>query len=462
MKNFNPALHTFKEYYDMISDGKFHDDGAYSINLERFNEYNKADNFEYMINRFKLHGREFLLKESREDRWEFSLYKRDKDGEIQRKENGDIVYLSMEEKQQKIPEDKRWIIQHAIIDSKTGMKVAATQDEWGCVLVSVANEYKGLGLGQKLLDHHRKINPLGWSGGHTPQGYNAFTRSYQKMVKDAMVSGLYSKMIKKGEMTVQRAREIIKSAHITKKDVEQYNIENGRIGKSRGWGEKLTYKEEMKDKFDKGLDLDFSNPDDLMIHISESDNTAILYSKKFYKILQEKSGDELVDRFMDEGIAGYVYLGANYGTDTAPLFYHVHGEKSKHKSLLIEILLNSNLNENVRIAEEDYHLLSSKILDNCELINEDNGMTELKMVKRTIDKSVINSIKSLDTLYRRKHDPYEEAFTIIHERAYGNAVHEYEQKQKKEAKMSNDIKVMLSKKIDSTEVKQRLKKNKLC
>ena len=163
MKNINIELLTFQEYfYSVNEDGKIHPNNAYSYSVKDY-EKESIDDYENLINRFKSHGLEFEIREKKIDRWESNYCETDDKGKILRDENDNIIKLSQEKKEKVIK--PRFKYEHAIIDSKSKKIVGRTQDEWNCLLISVAEEYKGMSLGEKLLEVHRSKYPFRASGG---------------------------------------------------------------------------------------------------------------------------------------------------------------------------------------------------------------------------------------------------------------------------------------------------------
>ena len=179
MKENKIELMTWKEYfYSVNEDGKMHDSNGYITTLET---YQDSDNkFTELEKQFTSHGIDFEIRCKTVDRWEFSYAKLDDNGENVLDENGKSMSLTMEDKKEKIL--PRFEYEHAIIEKRTKNIIARTQDEWNCLLITVASEFKGLNLGEKLLEHHRSVYPFRYSGGHTPQGKEALYRIYQNKI----------------------------------------------------------------------------------------------------------------------------------------------------------------------------------------------------------------------------------------------------------------------------------------
>ena len=80
--------------------------------------------------------------------------------------------LTTEEKKLFITDKNRYDYEFLIYDVDNNTVAGKTQDEWGALLVRVAEEYSGFGFGELLVSLHRKYVPHVDSGGFTPQGEN--------------------------------------------------------------------------------------------------------------------------------------------------------------------------------------------------------------------------------------------------------------------------------------------------
>jgi hypothetical protein len=88
------------------------------------------------------------------------------------------------------------------------------------VLIWVADEYRGFGLGPILGRIARTYEPGKPSGGFTPAGYRNFAKLHREMVRDALTTGRYMDLIRQGKLTVQRVREIVDSAKLQMKPMK--------------------------------------------------------------------------------------------------------------------------------------------------------------------------------------------------------------------------------------------------
>jgi hypothetical protein len=97
------------------------------------------------------------------------------------------------------------------IFNEEGFKVATAQDEWGTTLIGVAEEYRSRGLSKIVARYWHEYNPAYESGGFTPQGQEAAISYWAGVVRDLEARGFYEDKILSGEMTRQRADEILSS-----------------------------------------------------------------------------------------------------------------------------------------------------------------------------------------------------------------------------------------------------------
>jgi GNAT superfamily N-acetyltransferase len=124
--------------------------------------------------------------------------------------DGQLVYFTDEEV--KRLGYQPYEFEFAIFEGET--RVAMAQDEWGCMLIAVAKEYRGFGLGTLIGKLARTYEPGKTSGGFTPMGARNFARVHREFVRDALTSGLYSRMVRAGQITMDRVKEIVTSAKV--------------------------------------------------------------------------------------------------------------------------------------------------------------------------------------------------------------------------------------------------------
>ena len=420
MKDINIELLTFQEYfYTVNEDGKIHPDNAYTYSVDSY-EKESIEDYESLINRFKTHGLDFEIREKKIDRWEADYCDVDEKGNILRDENNKAIMLSQEKKEKVIK--PRFKYEHAIIDSKSKKVVGRTQDEWNCLLISVAEEYKGMSLGEKLLEVHRSKYPFRASGGHTPAGKETLYRVYQNKVSKFLASGGYSKAIKEGLLTKEKVKEILSSAMIDKdhvnkrkKEYEEYNLNID------------SYRDRVKKQKQKSKETnyDMTKAEDLLLHTDG--NYAILYNKKAFNAMRT---DDINDYFIDKGLVGYSYIGGTYNADSPPKLFRLYGKNEKIKEFMAEVALNLFVGEPVRVFDEDLKYLSNNVLSNSIEGFKRDGMTQYELQERTMES--IEVMSYLEKKFRKEHDQYDEKWILVHERITALAEEEYDKLKEQE------------------------------
>lgn len=206
----NPALMTFDEYYKLAnSSNKFHPDSAYD-STEELKRQNKKD-YPILLRRIKINGLTFEFRMNEETRaGKYTKY--DDEGEIVKDSKG--LAVSDDVSEDDLIKQRRQPRNFMIAIFNDDICCGRAQDEWGCVLLRVAKEYRGFGLGPILGKIARQYEPGKTSGGFTPQGYANFVKVYREMVRDALTNGLYSTLIKNGDLTIARVKEIVASANL--------------------------------------------------------------------------------------------------------------------------------------------------------------------------------------------------------------------------------------------------------
>lgn len=268
-RKVDPALMTWREYRDVIdASRKNHPSDAYATQLEDLaHPYLAREGFDILIQRFKSRGLRFELR-AKEERINYCK-RTDDDLDYLRDERGDLIPYTDEE----IAAAGLRPFHHtiAIFDAK-GVCVGAVQDEWGCVLVRVAREYAGFGFGVALTKVARGIEPEKPSGGFTPQGYATCLKTHREFVRDALVEGRYRKLVAAGELTKERALEIVRSAGLEK-------------------------------RLSLGMDVATDDPSNWAIYGSEH-GAFVVYDKRLKDFVEE--GGEAYDHWMETALKGYV------------------------------------------------------------------------------------------------------------------------------------------------------------
>jgi len=210
-KAVDPALMTFDEYERFLNPKqKQHPDSAYQSTREKLSSYIRYDDYKTLLNRKKLGPHWFEFRLRTEHLWDEKLKytKTDAQGEIIRGPNGDALYMSLEDKRAAgIPQYEFTL---AVFDEEK-QTAASAQNEWDCWLFVTVEEYKGLGLGPILGRMAREYYPERPSGGFTPSGGHNLQKIHDHAVRAYLGSGMYSWLVRDGQLTPGRVREILGS-----------------------------------------------------------------------------------------------------------------------------------------------------------------------------------------------------------------------------------------------------------
>lgn len=367
-KAIDPALMTLREYLAIINkENKTHPSDAYDMSIEDMNRFKSVDDYPILINTITRHNRVFEVRKSIIDLRQGRYVKTDEDGFIIRGEDGDALYMSPEEVEAYIPEEKRYDINYAIIDKETGKIVSYTADEWGTLLIATAREYRNFGFGTMLVKLVRGDNPTRPSGGFTNAGLNNLIRVWSKMVKEYAASGFYSHLVKTGKMTAKRAKEIINDADKTKKYPER--------------------------------DYHFNDPSKWLL-LTDGSSYAILYDRRFLDLDDPDSED---DYWINKHIIAMAELGSSMSIlDIGKLY-----GPEKLQAFLIAALMSMELGDKFDLNEYEVGLLKKFGYN----VHNDNGYFITKELVPWKD------FAKLEHHYRRAKDPYDEFRDRILERA---------------------------------------------
>lgn len=400
-------LMTYDEFYETINPRHMrHSSNSYNYNVETY-QNDKPNNYKKFIKRFYRGNLEFEIREREFDAWEHDYYKKDDNGNYLRDENNKLISLTQKEKEKLI--NPRYSYEYAVIDVKDKKIIARTQDEWGCLLITVASEYRGLGIGDLLFYEHNKKYPFRESGGVTADGEALCYRYYQNKISQYLMDGGYTRSYRKGEISIERVKEILISAKIDRKNLikEKEKYKNTSIVIESAMEAK---KRRLKSYLEK--DLDMSDSSDYLLHMDN--NFAILYNKKVFDNIKN---DEFEEYFLEKGCLGFVYVGGVYSEDAVPKLFSLHGVNKNIKKFMIEVAFNMFVDEPVRVHEVDKNLLNDNILGNSEIGNEYDGFTEYTLIKKTIKD--LNDFGLVERFYRKNRDIYGEKFVLLHEKVEG-------------------------------------------
>lgn len=268
----NPALLTSREYMKLCNErDTFHDDRAYDLSLDNLQNAvgnNSPEGFQ-LIRQFTTKGLKFRIMAQHEKN---RYMQRNPDPEASfpwLKIDGKYVYYTDEEIEELGLQPYSFSFR---IYNEDDQVVAASQDEYGCMLIMTAQEYRGFGFGQIIGKLARTYEPGKTSGGFTPAGANNFIRVHREFVRDALKSGLYSSLVRSGQISMDRVREIVTSAKV-----------------------------QLRPKKD-NVDLSSNSAKDWLLYGDEY-GSFILYDRKLAHVID----DNRYEHFVEGMIKGYVY-----------------------------------------------------------------------------------------------------------------------------------------------------------
>lgn len=379
-----PALLTWNEYYNILNEyDKSHPSSAYNNSYDETKKFICRDECK-IIKNMKVGN--LLLK--------FYEIKRDVkyakfDGEKYVGVFSDDEVIKMGHK----PYQYEYTCTH------NEVVVGEAQDELGCILVSVVKEYRRLGIGEQLMKLYLNKYPYKPSGGVTASGYNELKRYYNWMVSNTLANGVYSEMVRRGELTMDRVKEILKSANL--KDKFSYEKKNP-----------------LKDIY--------KSDEEKPIYII-NDNSVVIFDADILN-LYKNDYDEIPDTFIKKYIYCYIHLTDYNGYLQV---YDLYGdEKYIHQGLYI--LLNVN-KEQGGIGDyyfRNFDTETKKILQN--FWNSDLVTKKIFKKKGYIDSvpltvissrsnimSLVNSLNSKSKKWFKENDKHDELYNYIIELAYG-------------------------------------------
>lgn len=350
-KNSNlidPAMLTYQEYYKIVNPSKkMHDSEAYSASISSL-QYAKS-NLTKATRLFTrtLKGIQIAFFGLAHSKLDNKYVRHDENGDINRYD-GEIQYYSKRELE-KLFAGKLMEYEFYAVDDSTGKIVGRVQDEWGCLLVMVASEYHGLGIGPELVKLARTYEPEKDSGGFTPLGLKNFKKVHTAFVKNAMSKGFYSKMVNSGQMTATRAKEIVSSANFVQKtgDFEtKASIGENPLNPSN------LYKNETKDWL-----------------LADFHGMYVLYNKKLIDMWNDDRHEAFINRF----ILGASYAAGGYHhEDRKPLIHFtVGGQTDQLKKLMMKIqLADCRLHgDSLRVMDEDMKFIDESTVTFGDSVN---------------------------------------------------------------------------------------------
>ncbi len=352
-QGFEPALMTWEEFYAKVNpDGKYHDTSAYNWGLSHFKK--TREEYPELLFRKKLRGVSIEFRAKREERYE-GQYVKDRD------DHGQLTYYSKEE----IADFVKYRYEHSFAAFDGEQQVGLAQDEWGCVLVSVAREYQGFGIGDILSRLAYDAEPGKNTGGCTPAGFQMMFRTYQSYVREYLRKGFYSQLVRNGELDQTRVKAILASAKLQDipKRREQFN-------------------------------LNADDPNDFLLY--GADGCFILYNRRLKDFLDENPLDEeRRSHWEDRFIKGTSFAGGGYVMDDKLYLHQLGGDNPNFKKFMLSLALSFAAREKLplHVYDRDLQFAASigKVQGNLVMLNgppiQYDGMIRQEAIwRRTFDR----------------------------------------------------------------------------
>lgn len=368
-KKVDPALLTFGEFYELINPRhKSHPETAYNYTVQSMNDHNEVSRYPILVKREVSKGITFDIRMYKNDLHEKGKYvKTDPQGNPVTI-NNELQYYTKEELE-KLGYRRYEYGFAAVHDGKI---VGIAQDEWGCVLVAVAQEYSGFDLGKVLAKLAWEAEPGKDSGGCTSKGYHLVMKVHKEFVSEYLRNGFYSHLVHQGVLTSKRAKEIIDSVQVKSKP-------------------------KNKD------DFNTSNPKNWLLYGDMG--VFIIYDKKLRNIIEQEGDDEYY--WKEEAIKGYSYVTSGYHSDKLRLFSLGGVTDDINKFMLLLAVTWANEEDDPLYIEKEYR----KYVDDKLVDMDEQGLAN---IKKPIDyKEMVREEKK----FRKSFDKYDEFYVRLLELA---------------------------------------------
>lgn len=366
----DPALLTYEEFWKVVNPKpKSHPSSAYDWSLAQMNDSDsdRIENYPRVIKRMILRGIQFEFRfRANTERWN--------DHQTGEPKAKTYYYIGV------FNEDQQ--------------KVASAQDEWGCMLVVIAREYRGFGLGPTLTKMAYEIEPGKNTGGMSYSGGKVLQKAHRECVREALVTGRYSTLVKSGQITPARVKEIIVSAKL-----------------------------EIKQKTPKD-NLTSNDPRDWVLYAGGYGDF-ILYDKKLRDVIETEKNtphdpwDRHVDMSMwqEKMIKGIIYAHQMNAHSSDAIVYHLYGANEKIKQFMIGCSLTFCKENDLTLwvdPQDQQSVGKFGVLGDESLRT---GYKRLPVVK--INETLPTDHMALvEQLYRKQFDQYDEFKNLMLELAF--------------------------------------------
>lgn len=376
-KIFDPALLTFQEFWEKVNPSdKYHSESAYNLSISEMKS-NKSE-FPILLNRKTINNVVFEFRLKKTDNYQNNTFvKRVPNWEILRI-NNEIQYYTRDELI-KLGKFNRFNYHFAVFDGN--QQVGTAQDEWGCLLVMVGQEYRRFGLGPILTKLAWEAEPGKETGGCTSRGAAVVQKVHTEFVRDYLQKGFYSLLVKEGKLTAEKVKQIIASAKLQLKPVKKINLS---MNDPENW---------------------------LLFHES---GMFIIYDKKFKELYQEED-----DFWKEKSIKAVGDVGGVMHNNEDYRLRILGAETEQLKKFMFLLCLTWTAEENNKplyVYEEDLYLVDSKIMK----LKKEHKNGWVSLIGNHVD---YKPLERTEKAWRKKFDKYDEFKYILMEVAtakYGN------------------------------------------
>ena len=328
-KKVDPALLTYQEFSELVNPGgKGHPSSAYDWSMDQMD--GQRERYPTLLFRRNVHGIAFEFRLEKKDRHQYKYVKSDANGN-QVRINGELQYYTPEELVKIVP--NRYEHSFSVFDGD--QQVAVAQDEWGCVLVSVAREYRNFGLGPILTKMAWEAEPGKSTGGCTPGGAAVVKKVHREFVREYLRKGFYSHLVREGTLTKERAQAILASASLSAP------------------ASKNPYQD---------INLGSNDPKDFLLYVDEGH--FVLYDRKL-KDLIDKGDDDRNSFWYDRFIKGTSFAGGGYHPGNNLYLHQLGGDTQQIKKLMFNLAVSYCKMEGVplHVYDEDLAMANQPGVD---------------------------------------------------------------------------------------------------
>jgi GNAT superfamily N-acetyltransferase len=365
-KKVDPALMTWQEFWELVNEkGKYHSSDAYNHPLSSFNK--TRNDYPNLLYRKKINGIIFEFRYKKTDRFkEYQFVKTTPDG--QRVEiDGQVQYFTPEELAQL--GRKQFEYDFSAFDGE--QQVAVTQDEWGCLLIMVAPEYRKFGLGTMLTKLAWEAEPGKTTGGTTHGGAVTTRRVHTEFVREYLRKGIYSQLVHQRILSIDRVKEITASASLSP-----------RANKPQ-------------------INLNSNDPNNFLVY--GENGCFVIYDRKLKDLVDQH--DENMEYWYEKMIKGICYAGGGYHATDRFYLQQWGGDTPQLKKFMLTLALSY-----CKFDEDMPLFIYSKDLPIDESMvqviegKDPNG----KLVKLAGSPMNFQPFLAMERKFRKSFDPYDE------------------------------------------------------